>query len=123
MKASILFLFALFTLPALASDGPSDSGTDNGVIEFLKQPRVPNGENGQPLDSSDYEFQNQPVKYWTRGAGKPTMLTCAQYQSRSPFAFHASCGHAAKSVQNYVRSRDVRYCYVGVSCVPHVSGR
>lgn len=122
MKATIVILTALIALPALASDRATETG-DNGVIEFLKQPRVPNGPNGQPLDSSDYDYQNQPVKYWTRGAGSPVVLTCAEYQSRSPFAFEARCGHGAKAVQQYVRSRDVRFCYVGVSCVPTYNNR
>jgi|GEM_PF-5099744 len=118
----LTLLLSLLSSPSFASDGTGDT-MNPGVIDFFKLPRLPAKPDTRPFDPTEEERRNNPIEFYKQGrAGKPVILRCSQYQSRSPYAFNAKCGLGYTAVQLYVRSSDVRHCYVGVSCVANDSG-
>ncbi len=50
--------------------------------------------------------------------GAPWIPTCAEVQSRSPYAFAARCGLGTRPSNTFVFTSDEPYCFVGVTCVP-----
>lgn len=115
MKMLFVFITLLAT-PAFASDG--SQSTDSQAGDFFNQPRLPARPDHGPFENPDVDYKKKAMEWFTKGgAGRAVLFTCAANQSRSPYSFNARCGLGYTAMPVYVRSKDVRYCYVGISCV------
>lgn len=117
----VLIVMSLIATSAFASDGAGDGTINQGALDFAGNPaqRVAGpanpGRTGELAADYDRGVDSRAGEFVRQD--RATKMTCAQAQSKSPYAFNGTCGRGYMAVRAYVRTTDVKNCYVGFDCV------
>jgi hypothetical protein len=113
LKVSALVLVSVFASSVFASEGAEITGNP---LAFASQrgEKVPNQQ--VVSNSEGSEITGNPLAFATqRRVRTLPKVTCAQAQDS--VAYKGACGYPYVSIPAYVRTTDVKHCFIGYTCV------